>query len=71
MWIVHDTLREPQKKIFECNTHEESWHIIDEGASDHKLATILGTKTSIDTGPYPSSLGEAGRSKKQKAQATL
>ena len=27
--------------IFECEIHETLWHIIDEGAPDHRLATIL------------------------------
>ena len=34
--------------LFECETHEEHWHIIDEGAPDCKLATILGTKKGIE-----------------------
>ena len=34
--------------LFECETHEEHWHIIDEGAPDYKLATILGTKKGIE-----------------------
>ena len=35
--------------LFECEIHEEHGHIIDEGAPDHKLAPIFGTKTGIDT----------------------
>ena len=34
--------------LFECEIHEELWHVIDEGAPDQKLATLLGTKTGID-----------------------
>ena len=34
--------------LFECEIHEEHGHLIDEGAPDHKLATILGTKKGID-----------------------
>ena len=33
--------------VFECEIHEEHGHLIDEGAPDHKLATILGTKKGI------------------------
>ena len=33
--------------LFECDIHEEYWHIIDEGASDHKLVTLFSTKTGI------------------------
>ena len=35
--------------LFECDIHKEHWHVIDEGTSDHKLVTLLGTKTGIDT----------------------
>ena len=34
--------------LFECEIHEEHRHIIDEGAPDHRLATILGTKKGIE-----------------------
>ena len=34
--------------VFECRTHEEYGDIIDEGAPDHQLATLFGTKTGID-----------------------
>ena len=34
--------------VFKCDIHEEHWDIIDKGAPDHKLATILGRKTGID-----------------------
>ena len=34
--------------LFECETYEEHGHLIDEGAPDHKLTTILGTKKGID-----------------------
>ena len=33
---------------FECRTHEEYGDIIDEGAPDHQLATLFGTKKGID-----------------------
>src|SRR5258706_8239163 len=29
--------------VFKCAIHKEQGHLIDEGAPDHKLATILGT----------------------------
>ena len=34
--------------LFECKTHEEHRHLIDEGAPDHKLMMILRTKKGID-----------------------
>ena len=34
--------------LFECEIHEEHRHLIDKGAPDHRLATILGTKKGID-----------------------
>ena len=34
--------------LFKCETHEEHRHLIDEGAPDHKLMTILGTKKGIN-----------------------
>ena len=34
--------------VFECRSHEEYGDIIDEGAPDHQLATLFGTKTGID-----------------------
>ena len=34
--------------LFECEIHEEHGYPIDEGAPDHKLTTILGTKKGID-----------------------
>ena len=34
--------------VFECRTHKEYADIIDEGAPDHQLATLFGTKTGID-----------------------
>ena len=34
--------------VFECQTHEDG-DIIDKGAPDHQLATLLGTRTGIDT----------------------
>ena len=33
--------------VFECWTHEYG-DMIDEGAPDHQLATLFGTKTCID-----------------------
>ena len=33
--------------VFECETHEEYWDIIDEGTLGHKLATLFDTKTGI------------------------
>ena len=35
--------------LFECEIHKEHGHLIDEGAPDHKLMTILRTKKGIDT----------------------
>ena len=35
--------------MFECQLHKEYGNIIDEGAPDHQLATLFGTKTGIDT----------------------
>ena len=54
--------------LFECDIHEEYWHIIDEGTSDHKLATILGTKTGIDA--LAKFVRGSRAFQKQKAQAT-
>ena len=34
--------------IFECDMYEEHGHLIDEGAPDHELTTILGTAKGID-----------------------
>ena len=34
--------------MFECRSYEEYGDIIDEGAPDHQLATLFGTKTGID-----------------------
>ena len=34
--------------LFKCETYKEHWHIIDDGAPDYKLATILGTKKGIE-----------------------
>ena len=30
--------------LFECEIYEEHGHLVDEGAPDHRLAMILGTK---------------------------
>ena len=35
--------------LFECEIHKEHGHLIEEGAPDHRLATILRTKKGIDT----------------------
>jgi hypothetical protein len=35
--------------VFECQTHREYDNIINEGAPDHQLATLFGTKRGIDT----------------------
>ena len=35
--------------LFKCKIHEEHGHLIEEGAPDHRLVTILGTKKGIDT----------------------
>ena len=34
--------------ILECETHDEHRHLIEEGAPDLRLATILGTRSGID-----------------------
>ena len=34
--------------VFKCKIHKEHRHLIDEGAPDHKLTTILRTKKGID-----------------------
>ena len=34
--------------LFECEIHEEHGYLIDEGAPDHKLTTILRTKKGIN-----------------------
>jgi hypothetical protein len=34
--------------VFECQVHEEYGYTIDEGAPDHQLASLFGTKTGID-----------------------
>ena len=34
--------------LFECEIHEELWHVIDKGNPDHKLVMLLGTKMGID-----------------------
>src|SRR5258706_5558154 len=34
--------------VFECQTDEQHWNIIDERASDYQLATLFGTKAGID-----------------------
>ena len=34
--------------LFKCEIHEEHRYLIDEGAPDHKLMTILGTKKGIN-----------------------
>jgi ribonuclease HI len=34
--------------VFECQTHREYDNIINEGAPDHQLATLFGTKRGID-----------------------
>ena len=41
-------LRTREHIVFECRTHEDYGGIIDEGAPDHQLATLFGTKTGID-----------------------
>jgi hypothetical protein len=33
--------------VFECQTHREYDHIINEGAPDHQLATLFGTTRGI------------------------
>ena len=54
---------------FECDIHEEPWHIIDDGAPDHKLATVLGTKTGIDA-LAKFVRGSKRRSKNRKPEAS-
>ena len=34
--------------LFECKIHKEHRYLIDKGAPDHKLATILRMKRGID-----------------------
>ena len=52
--------------VFKCWMHEEHGDVIDEGAPDYQLATLLGTKTDIDA------LAEFVRKSKafQKTRAT-
>ena len=33
---------------FECEAYEEHWEVVDRGAPDHQLATLLGTKAGIE-----------------------
>ena len=37
------------KRVIECEIHEEHGYLINEGAPDHMLTTILRTKKGIDT----------------------
>ena len=53
--------------LFECEIHEEHGYLIDEGAPDHKLATILGTKRGIDA--LAKFVRECTAFQKQKARA--
>ena len=55
--------------LFECETHEERGHSIDEGAPGHKLATILRTKKGIDA--LAKFVRESKAFQKQKAEAIL
>ena len=41
-------LQTRERIMFECRSHEEYGDIIDEGAPDHRIATLFGTKTGID-----------------------
>ena len=52
--------------VFKCQTHEEYSDIINEGAPDHQLTMLFGTKKGIDA------LAEFIRKSKvfQKVQAT-
>ena len=54
--------------LFECEIHEEYWYIVDEGAPDHKLMTILSTKTGTDA--LAKFIRGSKAFQKQKAQAT-
>ena len=54
--------------IFECEIHEEHGYLIDEGAPDHMLTTILGTKKEIDA--LAKFVRGSKAFKKQKARPT-
>ena len=41
-------LQAHEHRVSECRMHEEYADIIDEGAPDHQLASLFGTKTGID-----------------------
>ena len=34
--------------VFECQAHGEYWNIIDEGAPDHQLPTLLGATEEVE-----------------------
>ena len=53
--------------LFECEIHEHGY-LIDEGAPDHKLTTILGTKKGIDA--LAKFVGGSKTFQKQKARST-
>ena len=53
--------------LFDCLIHEKHEHLINEGAPDHKLTTILGTKKGIDA--LAKFVRESKAFQKQKARA--
>ena len=53
--------------LFDCLIHEKHEHLINEGAPDHKLTTILGTKRGIDA--LAKFVRESKAFQKQKARA--
>ncbi len=55
--------------LFECAIHKEQGHLVDEGAPDHKLATILRTIKGIDA--LAKFVRESKAFQKQKAQEIL
>ena len=55
--------------LFECEVHDERGHLVDEGAPDRKLATILSTKKGIDA--LAKFVRESKAFQKQKAQVLL
>ena len=55
--------------VFECRSHEEYGDIIDEGAPDHQLSTLFGTKTGIDA--LAEFVKKSKRSKKHEPRRSL
>ena len=60
---------ELEHRVFECRTHEGYGDIIDEGAPEHQLATLFGTKTGIDA--LAEFVRKARRSRKHEPRRSL